>query len=230
MVTQKKEQGNAINYVMAYIVLIVALTVTMLLINQQEILLAKQEIENGIQICESFVLADTSRALRLDETNRLFDRQQIITAYEYNTENPNLTYEEAQQVSLLSQKYVAQIRKYFNLDALGYPQNTVLSEIGNSKLLIEDFIIYEAVYDVNKNIVGFIQYKTAFNGNNDYVSCSAKKYLSTDLHINGVPLYGSTIYSALSYEINVFGKLTKSIKIPVIVDIVPQESYQMRSY
>jgi len=228
MVIIKKESGNAINYVMAYIVLIVTLTVTMLLINQQEILIAKQEIENGTQICESFVLANSDFVLGADETDRLLARRQIITAYEYNQENKNLTYDEAQQVSSISQKYSNQIQKRFKLDALGYPTNTVLSEVGDSKLLIEDFVIYEAVYDENDTIIGFIEYVTVFNSNNNYISCLPKTYLPADTEIAGNTLYGSTIYSALSFEINIFNQIKKKIIVPVVVDIVPQKSYQSR--
>lgn len=225
----KKEKGSAVNYAMYYVVLLLTLTVVVLLMTQQKLIVIKHCIENGVQICESYILADANYVDDIDEIDRTLDRKQIVTLYEYDVNNNSLTFPEAQQISGLALKYRKQIHDYFMLNDTGLPQIAPLTEFGANRLLIKDFIIYEAIYDRSEeNIIGFIKYETQFDSNNGYISCKPKEYLPADTKINDTPLYGSTIFSTLTYDVHLFNRIVHHTETSVLVDIVPLTSYEER--
>ena len=177
----------------------------------------ENHVTNSVQIAEDSILSacgkEKSLTLSVECKNILkrkeMDRFHIIIA---SRDTALLTDIEKQQLNYITTQYLYRIQDAFDLDADNVPQSGELKnlQVGTpKKVLIQDFVIYEAVYkDENSprthttdNISYFIKYTVKIT-ENKYVSAEKEIVQKNNAKINGNALEGSTVDSSLRFTIN----------------------------
>lgn len=213
----RKEPGSSISYSICYIGILLTFTFFAFFTIQQKSILIKQLLEDGVQICECYVLAKEYDENDMGEQDRERYRRQIIPSFQYDPSETVLTLTEIIEVQEVAMTYAKMIKNHFTLDEHGCPTSRVYSDL-ISQINISEFSIIEAVYS-NNAIIGYVRYDIVFQ-NNEFLSCSEKTYLPADAKLNGHPLNGSTIYSGITASFNVLGKIKQTTQQYVAVDIV----------
>jgi len=229
----KKEDGGGIDYAVYIIAIFLISLLVYFLVYQQRLIVVKEELINGLQICESHVLTfaqpeDGANSNIADERER--NRSHIITNYVNEEGLP--TVDELSQIRMISLEFERRIKERFNLDERGIPHNNTLAQLCAGELSISSFYIYEAVYDSRREITNYICYE--INIADGTCSCISKKIVPLDATINGRPLRGSLIYATLDYHLLGPRKLAEEsietndrylVSVESCVDIVLHKNY-----
>lgn len=194
----KKEEGNGVIFALCLMIIMFALPIFYFLLYQQKMLVVKEDIVNGMQICENYILTEAwyevDDDLPLDREQR---RKHVVTLF---TEEETLELQETLQVQGLTRSYLNKIVSWFSLNSDNVPVGNTLEEMCAGTLLVSSLKFYEAVYDGNGAIASFILYDVSIV-DNDYVNCTKALIPLDEAKLNGRELRGSTIYSQITYDV-----------------------------